>query len=107
MSWASSAGGALDEFGGRDHTAQSRHLCAQQPRERARLGHRDQHRGRGIVEDARMTTQVLLDLCRAQRRVNRHRDAARQQHANKTREVLARGRQHERRRLARPEFELA
>ncbi|MCY1454581.1 hypothetical protein D9M71_716580 [compost metagenome] len=64
--------------------------------EQLRLRHRDQYPGLGIAQDAGLAPQVILDLRQAQRRVNGHRDATRQQDAEEAPQKVASGRQRQR-----------
>ncbi len=47
-----------------------------------------------------MASQVVFDLCQAHRRINRHRHAAGDEHAEEAEQIVAAGRQHDRGRLA-------
>jgi hypothetical protein len=87
------------QFLRRDDLGQARHLGAQQRRHRLRLRHGDDEGGLGVVEDARVAPEVVLDLRQARRRIDRHGYAAGQQDAEEAGEVVAAGRQHQCHRL--------
>ena len=89
------------EFAGGGDEAELGRLQPQQARQRARLGHGDERRGARVHQDAPVAAQVILDLGRARRRINRYRDGAGGEHAEEAREVFAAGRQHDGHRLAR------
>ncbi len=88
------------EFGHGYDRAQALDLRLDQLREPPGLGHGDQHPGAAIVQDAALAPQVVLELRRTQRRVDRHRHAAGEEHAEEAVKVIGRRRQHQRDRLA-------
>ena len=91
------------DVAGHQHGAQRFHLRAQEPRDRLRL--RDRHHDGGVraLQDANVPRQVVLDGGEPRRRVERHRNAAREQRAVEAVEVFLRRGQHDRHRSARQE----
>jgi len=65
----------------RRHPAHGRGVGLQQSCDRHRLRHRHEDGGLRVGEDTRVPAHVVLDLREACRRVDRHRDAAGEQHA--------------------------
>ena len=82
-----------------DHVAQRRDLPLEQTRRGLRLRNRHEHRRGAVLEDAGLATQVLLDLCPAEGRIQRRWHAARGEHAEERGEVHRARRQHDRHRL--------
>ena len=80
----------LDALGG----IQRFHLRAQQSRKLPALGHRDQEPGTGIAQDAGLAAQMILDLRKPHRRVDRHRNGAGIKNAEESNEKIDAGRQH-------------
>ena len=60
------------------------------------LGHRDQHAGAGIAQDAGLAAGIVLDLGALHRRIDRHRHRADVENPEECREEIDAGRQHER-----------
>ncbi len=83
------------EIRGHEHGAQRFHLRAQQPRERLRLRNRDHDRGAGALQYADVPGHVVFDLRQARRRIQRHRNAAGEQHAVEAVQVIGGRRQHD------------
>jgi hypothetical protein len=67
----------------------------QQTAEPQPLGHRDQHAGTGIVQNAGLAASIVLDLGPLQWRVDRHRHRADVEDPKERSEELDAGRQHE------------
>ena len=85
----------LLQFRHRDDVAQFLDLRSQQPRHQLGFGYGDQRHGLGVAQQPGMAAQMLFDLRRADRRIDRHRYAARQQDAEKSEKILGAGREHD------------
>ena len=72
----------------RHHPPQNRELGAQQAGEGEDLGEGDEHLGPGGPQDAGLPAEMVLDLALAGRRIERHRDAARELGAEEGDEVF-------------------
>ncbi len=95
--------GLLIELSGRQDLAQSRRRCSQEGANAFRFRHRDdEHRFR-VGQDAGMPAQVVGKLRQTSGRIDRHRNAASEHHAEETRQVVAPGRQHQGNRLLWPQ----
>ena len=70
------------------------------------LGHRDQHAGAGIAENAGLTAGIVLDLRALHRRIDRHRHRAGIENAEECHEEIDSRRQHERDPIARHDVAL-
>jgi len=84
----------------RGDRAQRRHAGAQDARGRQHARVDDQQHSAGVVEDRRLAAQVVFDLRRAKRRIDRHRRAAGEQDAAECGEEVQPGRQHQRHAVA-------
>ena len=71
--------------------------------DRLRFAHRDQHACHAVRKDGGLPAHVVGELRQAERRIDRHRNAARDQHAEVRCEEVASGGQHDRDRCARLE----
>ncbi len=72
----------------RDDCGQTRYRSLQHDRHRLGLRHGDHEHRFGVGQDARVPPQVVLDLGQACRRIDRHRNATRQHHAEKTCQIV-------------------
>ena len=75
--------------------AQGGHLHAQDTGDGTGLLDRDQGADGGVLEDACVTAQMLLDLLRSGRWIDGHGDAPGHEDAEETEEIVGSGRQHE------------
>ena len=88
-------GGVGGQFAGGRHMAQGGDQRGEQGREPLCPGVGDHHPGAAVAADLRLPPEMFLDLRRPRRRIDRHRDAARQQDAHEAREVVLAGGQHQ------------
>ena len=79
----------------RYHLTQGVDLPLKQTSQPLRLRHRDQQDRLGIGENPDMAAQVILELRRAQRGIDGDRDATGQQDAEKAKQVVTTGGQHD------------
>ena len=93
------APGGFLQVGRNQNHAQRLHLRAQQVGERLRLRDRDHDRRAGALQDPDVARHVVFDRREPRRRVQRHRHAAREQHAVERVQVLLAGGQHDRHHL--------
>ena len=87
-----------------EHVAQAGHLQLEEAGGAFGLGLGDQNRGQAVVEDAHVAAQVFLDLAHACRWIHRNRNAAGEEGAEKRKEIIGAGGQHDGHGLARPEL---
>ena len=88
-------GSGRREFLHRDHVAQFLDPGLEQPSHRHGFGDRNERDRTRASEDPHVTPQVLLQLRGACRRIDRHRNTARQHYPEEAVEILAAGGQHD------------
>ncbi len=92
--------GRLFQIGHRDYRIEAFDQRLDQLRQAPRLGHRDQDRRVTVLQNTALSSQVILELRRPQRWINRYRHAAGEQRAEEAVKVIGRGREHQRDRSA-------
>ena len=94
------ASGCLAQRLNADHVAQALDLKLDESRQRSCRGRGDEQRRARVAKDAGLPIEMLLELRRARRRIDRNRHAAGIEHAEKRREEVDARRQHDRDPLA-------
>ena len=95
------------QFIWRRHLAQARHQPGENSRYQTRRIESDQCRGFAVLQDAGLAAQMILDLARPRRWINRYRHRAGEQDAVKTVEEFESSRQHQGHALAAANANLA